>query len=105
MELGPKICWFWMVIEKSFAFPQCSEIVRVFVELAASSRIYTWVHGPYVFTSLNWTPILERHLTRLVLMSGQQKDTCYIQVEACFPKTNITLNSTINTIGRTYVVT
>ena len=51
---------FGLVIEKSVAFPKCVKIVHVFVELVASSRIYTWgVHGPYVFTSLNWTPTLE----------------------------------------------
>ena len=75
------------------------------MELVASSRIYTRIHGPYVFTSLTWTPILERQLTRLVLMNEQQQDTCYTQVETCFPKTNITLESTISTIGRTYVIT
>ena len=74
-------------------------------ELEASSRIYTWVHGHYMFTSLNWTPIVERQLTRLVLTNGQQNDMCYIRIEDYFPKTNIILNSTINTIGRTSVIT
>ena len=33
---------FGLVIEKSVAFPKCVKIVHVFVELVASSRIYTW---------------------------------------------------------------
>ena len=41
------------------------------------------VCGPYVVTLLNWTPIFDWYMARLVVKNGQQRDMCYDEIGLC----------------------
>ena len=46
----------------------------------------------------------EWRITRLVVKSGHQIDMCYDNIELCAQNIKNDLGSTVNTIGRLYVI-
>ena len=63
------------------------------------------VYGPSVVTLLNWTPIFEQYMARLIVKNGHQKDTCYNEIALCAQNLDAVLGSIFNTIWRDYVIT
>ena len=79
----------------------------LFFDLAVLSSLHfvTKVCGLYVVTVLNWTPIFEWFMARLVIKKAHQNDICYDAIGLCGQHVDIILVSTMNTIGGTCRIT
>jgi hypothetical protein len=59
---------------------------------------------PYVITLVDWAPIFEWYIARLLIKLGHQNDTCYTEIGLCAQNTNTVLGSVGNTIDVIYVI-
>lgn len=74
-------------------------------EIVNTARYSAKVWGPYVVTLLNWTPIFEWSMARLVVNNTHQNDTCYNDARLCAQNIHTNLGSIVNTTGRVHVIT
>jgi hypothetical protein len=63
------------------------------------------VCGPYKIAHLNWSPIFELYMARLVVKNEyKKKDTCYEEIGPCAQDMDTILGSIDDTSGDAYVI-
>ena len=55
-------------------------------------------------TLLDWTPIFESHMTRLVVKNGLPKEMCHDEIGLCAKSIDNILCLILNIIGRAYEI-
>ena len=61
-------------------------------------------YGPYVVSLLNWTPISEWYMIRLVVLRGHHKGTCHDAIGLYAQHKDKILGLIVITIRRAYVI-
>ena len=62
-------------------------------------------YRPYAITLLNWTPIFEWQVVRLVVKNRHQTHTCYNEIGQCAQNTDTIPSSIFSTNERTWLFT
>lgn len=62
------------------------------------------VCGPHEIALLNWSPIFERYMVRLVVKNEYKKDTCYEVDRPCAQHMDTILGLIENTSGDAHMV-
>ena len=66
-------------------------------------RFVGFMWALFLLGHLNYSPILEWHMEKSIIMNGHQKDTCDNEIGVWAQKVDTILGSIVNAIGRAYV--